>query len=62
MVSLTDPAFQAWLSKLPDLGYPPTWISNNLPALQSRFQQFGAAQMPECPPASVRVRDRYEEI
>lgn len=54
--------FQAWLATLPSRGYDHTWISHNLPALQRRFQQFGAAQMPECPPPSERVRDRYEEI
>jgi len=54
--------FETWLATLPSRGYDCTWISNNLPALQSRFQQFGAAQMPECPPARERARDRYEEI
>lgn len=54
--------FQTWLATLPSRGYDRTWISNNLPALQKRFQQFGNVPMPECPPATVRVPDRYEEI
>lgn len=54
--------FEAWLATLPQRGYDRTWIGNNLPALQRRFQQFGAAVMPECPTPSERARDRYEEI
>lgn len=54
--------FETWLATLPQRGYDRVWIGNNLPALQRRFEQFGDVQMPECPPATMRTRDRYEEL
>lgn len=60
-VIMPDPAFEAWLRDLPQLGYDRDWIRRNLPALERRYAE-NPAPMPPCPAAPVAVRDRYEEL
>jgi hypothetical protein len=53
--------FDAWLRRLPPLGYEPDWIRRNLGDLFRLFES-GVQMRPCPPPPEQRNPDRYGEL